>query len=50
MAQLELKGVVAAYGPISALHGVSLSVDAGGSTSRALASPTSPRDAARSAS
>ncbi|HAC45099.1 MAG TPA: ABC transporter ATP-binding protein [Chloroflexi bacterium] len=30
MAQLELKGVVAAYGPISALHGVSLSVNAGG--------------------
>ncbi len=30
MAQLELKGVVAGYGPISALHGVSLNVDAGG--------------------
>ncbi|GAC1506340.1 MAG: ABC transporter ATP-binding protein [Candidatus Dormibacteraceae bacterium] len=30
MALLELNDVVAAYGPITALHGVSLSVDAGG--------------------
>ena len=30
MAQLELSEVVAGYGPINALHGVSLSVDAGG--------------------
>ena len=30
MAQLELSEVVAGYGPINALHGVSLNVDAGG--------------------
>jgi len=29
MALLELTGVNAAYGPIAALHGVSLSVDTG---------------------